>query len=154
MHLTLYEALLFLHILAAAIWIGGATLLQILYFRMRAASPQRMVNFMGDAEFVGTRVFAPASLLLVILGFGLVAEGSWDLGDFWILAALAVFLASFVTGVAFLGPENGRIAALAAERPADDPELGSRIRRLLLVSRIELVLLILVILDMVIKPGL
>ena len=154
MDITLYEFLLFLHITAAAIWVGGATMLQALYFRMRGAEPRRMVEFMGDVETVGTRLFVPTSLLLVVLGFGLAAEGSWNIGEFWLSFAIAVFLASFITGSAFLGPESGRISRLAAERPPDDPEIRSRIGRVLLVSRIELVLLILVILDMVIKPGL
>lgn len=151
---TLYEWLLFFHILAAAIWVGGATALQALYFRIRRAEPQRMVDFMGDVEVVGTRLFVPASALLVLLGFGLAAEGDWKIGEFWLSFAIAVFVLSFISGSAFLGPESGRISRLAAERPPDDPEIRSRIGRVLLVSRIELVLLILVILDMVVKPGL
>jgi uncharacterized membrane protein len=154
MDITLYEFLLFLHITAAAVWVGGSTMLQAIYMRVRRAEPRRMIEFMSDVSTVGTRLFVPTSLLLVILGFALAAEGNWDLGEFWIAAAMAVFLASFITGAAFLGPESGRISALAAERGPEDTEVRSRISRVLLVSRIELLLLVLVILDMVIKPGL
>ena len=154
MDITLYEWLLFFHILFAAIWIGGSAMLQALYLRIRRTTPQRSIEFMSDVEVVGTRVFIPSALILVALGFGLAAEGNWDLGETWIYLALAVFVASFLTGAGFLGPESGRIARLAEEKPADDPEIQSRIARVLLISRIELVFLILVILDMVIKPGL
>ena len=154
MDITLYEFLLFLHITAAAVWVGGSVMLQVLYFRIRRAEPRRMIDFFGDVASVGTRLFVPTSLLLVLLGFGLAAEGDWNLGEFWLSFAIAVFLASFITGSAFLGPESGRISKLAEEKPPDDPEIGRRIGRILLVSRVELVLLILVILDMVIKPGL
>ena len=154
MDITLYEWLTFFHILFAAIWIGGSMMLQALYLRIRRATPQRSIDFMSDVEVVGTRVFIPSALILVALGFGLVSEGGWEFGETWIILALAVFVASFLTGAGFLGPESGRIARLAEERPADDPEIQSRIARVLLISRIELLFLVLVILDMVIKPGL
>lgn len=154
MDITLYEALLFLHITSAAIWIGGSTMLQALYLRIRRTTPERVMEYMGDTEIVATRLFIPNSLLLVALGFGLAAEGNWDLGETWIYLALAVFIASFLTGAGFLGPESGRIKKLADERGPADSEVQSRIARFLMISRIELVFLILVILDMVIKPGL
>ena len=154
MDITLYEFLLFAHILFAAIWIGGSAILQALYARIRRTTPTRVIEFFSDVEIVATRVFIPSSLILVALGFGLAAEGDWDLGETWIYIALAIFVASFLTGSVFLGPETGRISRLAAERSAEDAEVQSRIARVLLISRIELVFLILVILDMVAKPGL
>ncbi|HKG35400.1 MAG TPA: DUF2269 family protein [Solirubrobacterales bacterium] len=154
MDITLYEWLLFGHILMAATWVGGDVMLQVLNLRIRNAPPERAVDFMGDVEWVGTRLLTPSALVLVALGFGMVAEGNWSLGDFWISFALGVFLFSFAVGAGFLGPESGRISRLAAERPADDPEVQRRIQRVVAISRIELVLLILVILDMVVKPWL
>ena len=65
-----------------------------------------------------------------------------------------MFAASFITGVAFLGPESGRIGKMLEEQGADDPEAQARIARILVVSRIELTLLVLIVLDMVSKPGL
>jgi hypothetical protein len=67
---------------------------------------------------------------------------------------LAVFVASFLAGAGFLGPETGRLGKLAEEKGADDPDVQRRIRRVFLISRIELVLLVLVVFDMVVKPGL
>ena len=67
---------------------------------------------------------------------------------------LAVFFAaSFIAGAAFLGPESGRLAKLTAEKGAEDPDVQRRIRRVVMVSRIELVLLIAIVFDMVVKPG-
>lgn len=154
MDITLYEWLLFFHITFAAIWIGGSTMLQALYLRIRRTTPDRVMEFLGDVEIVSTRVFIPSSLIVVLFGFGLLAEGNWEFGETWIYLALAVYVASFLTGAGFLGPESGRINRLAAERGGADDEVQSRIARLLLVSRVELLFLILVILDMVIKPGL
>ena len=68
-------------------------------------------------------------------------------------AGLIAFLASAITGAGFLGPETGRISKLAGTKGADDPEVQARISRVFLISRIELVLLVLIVLDMVVKPG-
>jgi hypothetical protein len=54
----------------------------------------------------------------------------------------------------YLGPESGRLSKLAADRSPDDPEYQRRIRRIFLISRIELLALILVVVDMTVKPGL
>jgi hypothetical protein len=54
----------------------------------------------------------------------------------------------------FLGPESGRIKKLVRERSYDDPEVQRRIARILLLSRIELVVLLVAIWAMVAKPGL
>ena len=51
-------------------------------------------------------------------------------------------------------PESGRIAKIIKTEGAESPEAERRIRRILLISRIELVLLLGVIFDMVVKPTL
>ena len=79
---------------------------------------------------------------------------AWEFSQTWITLGLAMFLASAITGAAFLGPEAGRVSNLGTERGAADPEVQRRIARALWISRIELVLLVAVIFDMVIKPGL
>jgi hypothetical protein len=56
--------------------------------------------------------------------------------------------------MAYFGPESGRLGRLVGELGVDDPEVRARMKRLLMISRIELVLLVLVVADMVAKPGL
>lgn len=152
MDLTLYEVLLWGHLTFVAAWVGGDIMLQVLSFRAFAGPPERAVSFMADVEWLGLRLLTPASVLVLLFGFGVVAKGDWDLGQLWLVAGLGLFLASALTGAAFLGPETGRIARLAETSGPDSPEVQSRIRRVLLISRIELVLLILLILDMIAKP--
>jgi uncharacterized membrane protein len=155
MDITLYEWLLSFHILFAAIWIGGSLMLQALYLRIRRTTPERVMDFFGDVEVVATRVFIPSSLILVLLGFWLLSETpAYEFDQTWVHLALAVFVASFLTGAGFIGPESGRITKLAEERGAADDEVQRRVARVLTISRVELLFLILVILDMVVKPGL
>jgi uncharacterized membrane protein len=151
---TAYQFYLTVHILAAIVWVGGATATQVFAVRAQASrDPERMAEFARDAEFIGTRLFAPSSVVLLIFGLLLVHEGSWSLGSDWLVFALIVFAASFLVGIAFLRPESGRIARAIEQHGAASPEARRRIDRIFLISRIELLFLVLVVVDMVTKPG-
>lgn len=155
MDITLSEFLLFAHITFAALWIGGDAMIQLFALRARVAGAQRMGELMKDVEWIGGRFLTPMGLLTGVFGVWLVLkEPVWEFSQFWVTAGLAVFFASFIVGAGFLGPESGRIGNLMDERGAEDPEVQSRIARILMISRIELVFLILIVLDMVVKPGL
>ena len=150
-----YEWLLFFHIAAAIVWLGGGVAIQVLAIRAnRTDDPARMTTIAHEAEWFGTRIFLPSSLLVLVLGIILTIDGPWDFGQTWIILALIGYGLSFLTGAAFLGPESGRIGKLLAAEGPDSPAVRARIQRIFLVSRIELVLLYLIVLDMVVKPGL
>lgn len=151
--ITTYQAYLAVHILAATIWVGGALAIQVFGMRARrATSPQRMADFSEDAEWLGTRVFIPASLVLVVFGFLLIHEVGYDY-RFWVVFPIVVWAASFLTGVAFLGPESGRLAKAIEANGVASPEVAGRIARIFTIARVELLFLILVVLDMALKPG-
>jgi hypothetical protein len=152
---TLYEVLLFAHLTFVAVWVGGDAIMQALYLRARAAPEGRVLEFLGDVEWLGTRVLLPASLAVVGFGVWLVLNSpAWEFSQTWVTLGLVLFLASAITGAGFLGPESGRIAVIGAEKGPEDPEVLRRAARILWISRIELILLIAVIFDMVVKPGL
>jgi uncharacterized membrane protein len=151
--MTTYELLLFAHLTCVVTWVGGTICLQVLALRARR-SPDRMAEFLGDAEWVGHRLLAPASVLVVVFGVLLANEVGYDLSDTWILLAFAAFLLSFAVGAAYLDPESGRLSELVSEFGPGDPAVRRRIRRVGLVSQVELLILVAVILDMVTKPGL
>jgi uncharacterized membrane protein len=151
-----YKWLLAFHILFAVVWVGSNTAIQIFVIRARRAGADRLAYFASEIEWYGTRVLVPSSLAVVILGFLLLHEssGAYDLGQGWVTFGFVVWLLSFIAGAGFLGPESGRLSKMAEERSPEDPEYQRRIARIFVVSRIELVLLILVVLDMTVKPGL
>jgi uncharacterized membrane protein len=154
--LTHYNAFKFVHVLAAVIWVGGAATVQAYaLLATRTNDPVRVASFAKDTEYVGTRVFLPSSLILLVAGILTVHDsgGAWSYHQGWIQFGLAVIILSIIVGAGYLGPESGRIARAIEAGGAQSPEAQARIQRIFLVSRIELVLLLAVVFDMVVKPG-
>lgn len=153
--MDLNEFLKLLHVVFAVIWVGGGFAAQMYALRAKAAEdPARIAQFGQDTEWIGTRIFTPASLIVLVLGITLVVRvEAFAFGDPWIIIGLGGILFSALVGSLFLGPESGRLAKVITEKGPGDPEVQQRIDRLTLVSRIELVVLFLVVADMVVKPG-
>lgn len=152
--MTWYETFLWLHITAAAVWVGGAVMIQAYAFRItRTDDALRIAAFAKDTEVVSMRLFIPTTLVLLATGIGLVLNGNWDWGEPFVVLGLVIWAASFAAGVTYIGPEGGRIAKAVEAGGPDSPEAQQRIRNILRFSRIELVLLLLVIFMMTVKVG-
>ena len=144
-----YEFLLFVHITAAVIWLGGAFTFQMYGAVVRrGGDPEEMARFAGRAGALGERMFVPASLLVVLAGVGLMLEGSWDWGELWVLFALVAFAASFVTGLFVISPMAKKIPVVGPTTPAGQ----SLIQRLFTILRIDLVYMYAIVFAMVVKP--
>src|ERR687896_1101953 len=153
--MTWYEFLLFFHIAMAAIWVGGAAMMQFFGLRaIQAADPRRLAEVGGDIEWIGNRVLVPSSALAVISGVLLVIDSDFfGFGDDWILIGIVLFAITFVAGAAFFGPESGRLGKLAEAEGPTSPAVQAKLRRLLALSRADLMLLFLIIFDMAVKPS-
>ena len=150
-----YNWFLAIHILAAVIWVGSDVAIQIFTIRAkRAGESSYLAHLATEIEWYGTRVLLPSSLTIVIFGFLLInqSDGAYDLGDFFVGFAFAVWIFSFLIGLLFLGPQSGKLGAELEANGPEDPGYQARLARVFLISRIELVLLILVVLDMTVKP--
>lgn len=151
--MTRYELLLFLHIAAAIVWLGGAMVLQYFAFRAdRAADPLETHRVSMDAEWLAMRLFVPASLAVLVVGILLVLDGPWSFDQAWIVLGLLGYAFSFFLGILFLSPESGRIARLIEAHGPTHELVTRRISRILAVSRFELGVLFAVVLDMTLKP--
>ena len=151
--MTWYSLFKSIHVIAAVIWVGGAAMIQAYAFRiLRTGDGRRQADFSKDKEVVGMRVFVPASLILFLAAIAMMVNLHWSWNQNWIVLGLIAFGLSFVLGAGFLGPEGGRIAELIEREGPDSPAAQARIRRILTVSRCELIVLLTVIVNMVVKP--
>ena len=149
----MYDWLKAIHILMAIIWVGGGFTTQFLVSRLRS-EPVRMVKTAKDVEWMGNHIFLPASLVLLAMGLWMVFGFElWEITDTWVLIGLGGIVATIITGAGYLGPSIKKINAMVDERGVEDPEVAAKIERLFVISRIDLAVLTLVVLDMAIKPG-
>jgi uncharacterized membrane protein len=151
--MTWYTFFKSVHVSAAAIWIGGALMIQAYAFRiLRTGDGVRQAEFAKDTEIVSMRLFMPTTWVLLLAGIAMMINLDWSWGQNWVVLGLIAFAISFVVGAGFLGPEGGRIAKILETEGPNSPAAQARIRRVLAVSRAELVVLLTVLVNMVVKP--
>ncbi|MEX0875045.1 MAG: DUF2269 family protein [Actinomycetota bacterium] len=149
-----YDIVKFIHILAAVIWVGAGLMLTIISLRAgRSTDPTEIVKLGRDAGWLGTRFFVPASLTTLIFGIITVLVGEWSFGDAWIIIGLAGFAISFIIGAGFLGPQSEKIGELADEHGETHPLVVQHVKKVLGVTRVDQLIILAVVLDMVVKPG-
>ena len=149
----MYEALKYIHVLAAIVWVGGAFYTQLLAIKATRSDDETEMSRTGrDIALVGGRVFPVASIILIIAGALMVLD-RWSFSQAWIAIALALWLASLLVGVLYLGPQSARIGQLFAAEGPTSVAGQARLARVFLVSRLELVSFAVVVFLMVFKPG-
>lgn len=147
--MTWYEFLLFVHITAAMIWLGGAFTFQMYGAVVRrGGDPEELARFAGRAGVLAERMFVPASLVVILAGVGMMIDGNWDWGQLWVIFALVTFAASFVTGLFVISPMAKRIPVVGPTTPAGQ----ALIQRLFTVLRIDLAFMYTIVFAMVVKP--
>lgn len=152
--MNVYDALVFLHVLAAMVWLGGlATLTVLVALTLRSGEPDAVARFIRSLRTIGPVVFAPASLGVLGFGVWLVLDSdAWGFGQTWIVLGFSLFAAAFLVGAVFQSR-----AALSAERAAaagDDREAARQLGRWSWGMRLILLLLLVATWDMVVRPGL
>jgi uncharacterized membrane protein len=148
---NVYKAL---HVISIVVWVGGdvtLTTLGIVFERRRDGEALAQLGKMG--AWIGVHVYTPA--LFAVLGFGiaLMQKGEWPWDIFWVDFALVGWAIAAVVGVAFVGPELGRIDRAAQELGPESEVVRRRVKRLFTVFRFDTALLILIVLDMTAKPS-
>jgi len=147
--MTWYEFLLFTHISAAMIWLGGAFTFQMYGWTVRrGGDPEEIARFAGRAGVLAERMFVPASLVVIAAGILMMIDGDWDWGQLWVIFALVTFAASFLTGLLVIGPMAKKIPVVGPTTPAGQ----ALIERLFTVLRIDLAFMYAIVFAMVVKP--
>ena len=151
----MYELFKTIHVIAAVAWVGGVILSQVNgALAARSGEQTRMLGFIHDQAWLGKRYFAPAAITLIIAGIAMVIESGYQFSDLWIVIGIALWVASVVIGAGFLGPRSEKLLTDVEQKGMDDPGVQSLSRQLAMLSRVDLVILVLVVIDMVaLKPG-
>ena len=120
-----YQVYKALHVISIVIWVGGdvtLTTLGIVFERKSDGPTLAALGRMGT--WVGTRIYTPALFVAFAFGVALMQKGGWSWGSFWVDFALVGWAIAATVGVAFVGPELGRIDKAAQELGPDSAEVA------------------------------
>jgi uncharacterized membrane protein len=149
---SFYDWLMFGHVLAAMLWLGGWAVLGILAAQaVHQGDLASLARFAATIRFIGPRLLAPASILVAALGVWLVLDNNqWHFNQFWIELAIGLLAAVVVVGAGFQSQ-----AAIGAERAIGEDKLDQatrHVRHWAWGSLLILLLLVVATWDMTVKP--
>jgi hypothetical protein len=136
--MSLYETLLFFHVLGAFALVAGTTAMAPFALGWGLAALDRL----GSARLalIGSILSGVGAVLTLVLGLWLVGNQDYSFFRFWILGALALW--------AIAGYSNGQVARVA--RDVKNGNEGPDVRVLWVVDMVGAALLLVL---MVWKPG-
>jgi uncharacterized membrane protein len=132
----LYTSMKFVHVMSAIAWVGGGVMLDMLIAKARREGAQaEMVSLLARTERFGKT------------SIGDIFAAPWVSTGF-----LAVFISAGL-GMGYLTPKSAQLRTMIEARGMKDPEVAALGSRMMLVSRIDLVILTIAVALMVFKPG-
>ena len=151
--MTGYEKfLLTAHVLAAVIWVGGSVLALTLGYYLRSRDIDTRVEYTRWTEWLGPRLFAPMSIIVIIAGRSWPTE-LYDFDQTWLTLGFIGWTISFLIGVGFYPREGAKREKLIEQNGIDARVVAKSINRVLTVATIDTLIVVLVVIDMTTKPG-
>lgn len=148
-----YELWLFLHVVGAILWAGGAVAVQAFgILAKRSGDPAQTAVLGRNTAWMATRVFMPASALVLASGVLLTEEGNWSWSEPFVLLGLVGWALVAGAGFGYVGPRMRELGTrMASEGPS--PELVAGVGRLVVLARLLVLVLFVVVFLMVVKLG-
>lgn len=143
--------LLFLHVLGAAVWIGG-TVTALVLQRQFEGSDNAAVAWRERSPVLGRAVYPSAAILVLVTGILLVlGNDAYSFADTFVSLGFLMFVVGLVLGVGFYGPQGRK--ALEALTEGNVSAALAIDRRIMALGVIELALLVVTLLAMVYRWG-
>lgn len=97
--MTLYQTLLFAHVLGVVVWLGGTIVLYLLWRRALASGDRTVIAAQADTlRWFERSLGMPAALIVLLAGGWLMSAGDWPFEAVWLhIGMAAVFGAAGVS---------------------------------------------------------
>lgn len=150
--MVLTQILIFIHVLAAIMWIGGVIMhLALMGLATRDGDPDMQLKLLSLDGRLAPIIYIPGSMLLIITGVVMVLNFGASFGEPWISVGIAVWLISFVIGVSFYAPQGKKLGAAVEAGGPGSPAAQAIIKRMETVTWWTLPLLLLALFAMTTK---
>jgi uncharacterized membrane protein len=158
---TSYNFSVFLHVTAVVVGFG-ATFAEAITFPVAMKLSPRHLPYVHRLQLaINQWLTTPALVVVLATGFYQVADGDWELGDFWLSGSLAIVIVIGGLLGAYFIPEDRRLVAMVERElgasPGGDVQLSQeylgRARREGIVGTLTGLLIVAAIFLMVTKPG-
>lgn len=148
--MDLILALKVVHILAAIVAVGS-NVTYAYWLRRAGTDRERLVFTIEGIQRLDNRIANPAYILVLLTGLGMVLAGAFSFTTGWIVAAIVLYVALVVVGIAFFSPAIRRQLEEARRDPAT-PAYAQAAARSTLFGIGTLVVVVVIIFLMVAKP--
>ena len=105
----------------AVFWIGGGLLLVMLGVRAQRERIRELVTIARQAAFAGEKLFAPAGMVVFLMGIAMMINTNWGWGTSGSSPASSATPRRSSTGIAVLSPLAKQIAASAEQNGPERP---------------------------------
>ena len=152
---TFENLLVFVHVLAAIVWVGGVLALSVLAVRVgRGPDRTTQASLLRLSDRYVRALIAPAGVLTLISGIPLVDEMDLSIGTFWIAWGLIGLVLSIALSATVIRSTNERLRQLAEDQSTDQARRLAWQRRATVLYGLNLLILFSVVWAMVFKPTL
>jgi uncharacterized membrane protein len=142
-----------IHVTFAVLWVGGGAMLTLLAIvAERSKDPLQIAQVARQAATVGEKFFAPVGLVTFLMGLAMMFNTNWGWGKLWVVAGLVGYVATFAVGIGLIAPTVKKLHAVIEANGPTHPDSIALIKRVMLITRVDSAVLLLVVLDMVTKP--
>ena len=138
------------HILAAIVAVGS-NVTYAFWLRRAGLDRDRLVDTIEGIRRLDSRIANPAYVVVLLSGIGMVALGAFSFTTGWIVAAIVLYEALVIVGIAFFSPAIKRQLE-EAQRDPSTPAYAAAALRTNLFGVGTLVVVVVIVFLMVAKP--
>jgi uncharacterized membrane protein len=150
-----YEVYKAAHVVVAAIWVGGAATLSIfgIVYELRP-DEESEATLRKQANWLSRWVLTPSAAASFLTGLLLIDKGGWGWWrSAWMEIALVGWAIALLVPFVLIYPQKRRIARLLKEFGSPNAVVQREVARLVFVTRLQTLLLVLMLVDMTAKPS-
>jgi uncharacterized membrane protein len=149
--MTGYSLLIFVHVLAASLWVGGAVM-SWLVSELALNDREWFLKNMQYEERLANMLFIPSSLVTLLAGIALVWRGGYEISHGWVAAGLGLWIVMFIVGMSVFAPAGAKIKKAIEEHGPHSDQVRDQLLFVRNVARVDIVILITVVFLMTTKP--